>query len=91
MKITVRGLLINIPKGHEFEINRLMTVFSSAKRYGFKRLLEGKFKKGQIEKDISRKYGLNIRQSKDALESARQTIESQKKLTKKTIITIQIR
>lgn len=82
MKITIRGLLINTSNEHKFEINRLMTVFSSAKRYGFNRLLEGTLKKGEIEKDISKKYGLNIRQSKDALESVRQTIESQKKLLK---------
>lgn len=82
MKITVRGILINVSKESEFEINRLMIVFSSAKRYGFNRLLEGNMKKGEIEKEIARKYGLNIRQSKDALELARQTIESQKKLLK---------
>lgn len=82
MKLTVKGILINVNKEVEFEINRLMTVFSSAKRYGFKRLLEGNMKNGVIEKDISRKYGLNIRQSKDALEKAREIIASQKKLLK---------
>ena len=82
MKITVRAVLINISKEKEKEINKLMTVFSSATRYGFKRILEGKEKYGQIEKDISRLYGLNIRQSKDALKKANQIIKSQKELLK---------
>lgn len=81
MKVTVRGILINVCKEAEIEVNRLMTVFSSAKRYGFKRLLEGNMEKGEIEKDISKKYGLNIRQSKDSLEKASQLIASQKRLT----------
>lgn len=34
MKITIRCILINISKEAEFEINRLITVFLSAKRYG---------------------------------------------------------
>ncbi|MCR1971843.1 IS200/IS605 family accessory protein TnpB-related protein [Clostridium sporogenes] len=78
IKVTVRGLLINISKENMNEIDDLMTVFSSAKRFTFKRLLENKMKKGEIEKLVSKKYGLNIRQSKDAVESARQTIASQK-------------
>ena len=82
MKITVRAVLINISKEKETEINKLMTVFSSATRYGFKRILEGKEKYGQIEKDISRIYGLNIRQSKDALKKANGIIKSQKELLK---------
>src|SRR5699024_9335164 len=82
MKITVRAVLINISKEKETEINRLMTVFSSATRYGFKRILEGKEKHGQIEKDLSKLYGLNIRQSKDALKKANQIIKSQKELVK---------
>lgn len=82
MKTTVRAVLINVSKEKETEINKLMTVFSSATRYGFKRILEGKEKHGQIEKDISRIYGLNIRQSKDALKKANQIIKSQKELLK---------
>lgn len=80
MKTTVKAVLINISKEHEIEINRLMTVFSSATRYGFNRILEGKEKDTEIEKDISRKYGLNIRQSKDALKKANEIIKSQKEL-----------
>jgi IS605 OrfB family transposase len=82
MKTTVRGVLINISKEKDIEINRLMTVFSSAVRYGFKRILEDKEKYGQMEKDISRIYGINIRQSKDALKKANQMIKSQKELLK---------
>lgn len=82
IKVTVRGLLINISKENMNEIDDLMTVFSSAKRFAFKRLLENTMKKGEIEKLVSKKYGLNIRQSKDAVESARQTIASQKTLVK---------
>lgn len=82
IKITIKGVFINVLNEHLDEINRLMTVFSSAKRFAFKRLLEGKIKKGELEKLISHKYGINIRQSKDAVESARQTIASQKSLAK---------
>ena len=82
MKLTVKGILINVNKEAEFEINRLMTVFSSAQRYGFKRTLEGKMTDGEIEKEISKKYGLNIRQSKDTLKKAKQIINSQKILVK---------
>lgn len=82
MKTTVRAVLINISEESEIEINRLMTVFSSAIRYGFNRLLEGKEKDGEIEKDISIKYGLNIRQSKDALKKANEIVKSQKELVK---------
>ena len=56
-----------------------MTIFCTAIRYSFKRLLEGK-KTGDLEKEISHKYDLNIRQAKDAVENARQTIASQKEL-----------
>lgn len=83
MKVTVKALLIDISKEAEDEINKLMKVFSSAKRFGFIRLLEGSMtedEKRQIWKDISRIYGLNSRQSKDALEAARRIIASQKKL-----------
>lgn len=82
MKTTVKAVLINISEESEIEINRLMTVFSSAIRYGFNRVLEVKKQDGEIEKDISRKYGLNIRQSKDALKKANEIIKSQKELVK---------
>lgn len=81
MKITVKAMLINVADEHKQIINNLMTVFCSAIRFSFKRLLEG-MKVGDLEKLISGKYKLNIRQSKDAVEGARQTIVSQKELVK---------
>lgn len=82
IKTTVKGVLINISNEYLDEINELMTVFSSAKRFAFKRLNEGKIKKGELEKLIAHKYGINIRQSKDAAQAARQMIASQKSLIK---------
>ena len=82
IKTTIKAVLINISNENLVEINKLMSVFSSAKRFAFKRLLEEEMKKGELEKLISHKYGINIRQSKDAVEAARQTIASQKALVK---------
>lgn len=82
MRITIKALLINTSNESKEIIDELMTVFSSAKRFAYKRLLEEELKKGEIEKPISHKYGLNIRQSKDAVESARQLIASQGVLIK---------
>ena len=77
----MRALLINIDEEKIDIINNLMAVFCSAIRYSFKRIQEG-IKVGDIEKNVAYKYGLNIRQSKDAVENARQTIVSQKELVK---------
>ncbi|MEQ8156785.1 MAG: IS200/IS605 family accessory protein TnpB-related protein [Clostridiaceae bacterium] len=81
MKITIKAILINVPEEKIKIIDNLMTVFCSAVRYSFKRILDN-MRIGDIEKDIAHKYGLNIRQSKDAAENARQTIASQKELIK---------
>ncbi len=81
MKITMKAVLINVEQEHKEKTDDLMTVFCSAIRYSFKRQLEGK-KIGDIEKDVAYKYSLNIRQAKDAVENARQTIVSQKELVK---------
>ena len=81
MKITVKALLINISEEHKRTIDSLMTIFCSAIRFSFKRLLKN-MKIGDLEKLIADKYGLNIRQAKDAVENARQTIVSQKELVK---------
>lgn len=77
----MRALLINIDDHSKSSIDALMTIFSSSIRYSFDRLLEG-VKISELEKEICTKYALNIRQSKDAVESARQTIASQKALVK---------
>lgn len=81
MKVTIKALLINIDEEKINILNNLMTIFCSAVRYSFKRILENK-KVSDIEKDVALKYKLNIRQSKDAVENARQTIVSQKELVK---------
>lgn len=81
MKITIKAILINETKGQKGIIDNMMVVFCTAIRYSFKRLLEGKQIK-DLEKEVSQKYNLNIRQSKDAVENARQIISSQKELVK---------
>ncbi|MBC8059532.1 MAG: hypothetical protein H7Y18_02590 [Clostridiaceae bacterium] len=81
MKVTITAVLINIDENKKCIINSVMTVFCSAVRYSFKRILEG-IKLSDIEKSVAFQYGLNIRQSKDAVENARQTIVSQKELVK---------
>ena len=80
-KVTTKAMLINVSEENIKMIDNLMTVFCTAIRYSFNRILENK-RIGDIEKVISYKYGLNIRQSKDAVENARQIIVSQKKLLK---------
>lgn len=81
VKVTMKAILVEVQVEHKQKLDELMTVFCSTIRYSFKRILEGK-KIGDIEKDIANKYGLNIRQAKDAVENARQTIQSQKELIK---------
>ena len=81
MKVTTKAMLINVSEENIKTIDNLMVVFCSAIRYSFNRILEGK-QTSEIEKNTAKKYGLNIRQSKDAVENARQTIASQKKLLK---------
>ena len=77
----MRAILINMEQEQKQTIDELMTVFCSAIRYSFNRIIEGK-KILDIEKDVARKYGLNSRQGKDAVENARQTIVSQRELVK---------
>ena len=81
VKITMKAVLIDVSEEHENIIKNMMLVFCTAVRYSFKRLLEN-MKIGDLEKDVSKKYNLNIRQAKDAVENARQTIASQKQLLK---------
>lgn len=81
VKITMRAVLINVGHEQKQTIDELMTVFCSAVRYSFKRILTGK-KILDIEKDVAHKYSLNSRQGKDAVENARQTIKSQRELVK---------
>lgn len=81
MKITIKAILINVEEENKEIVDNIMAIFCSAVRYSFKRILEN-IKIGDIEKNVAHKYGLNIRQSKDAVENARQTIISQNKLVK---------
>ena len=82
MKTTMRAILINLNDKQKSIIDNMMLVFCTAIRFSFKRLLEGEIKKGELEKIVAHKYNLNIRQAKDAVESARQTIVSQRELLK---------
>lgn len=82
VKITLKAILINETDEQKQKIDNMMLVFCTAIRYSFKRLLENNIKINELEKIISKKYNLNIRQAKDAVESARQTILSQKELVK---------
>ena len=82
MKITMKAILINETEEQKEIINNIMLVFCTAIRFSFKRLLENNIKVTELEKIVANKYNLNIRQAKDAVESARQTIQSQKELVK---------
>ena len=81
MKITMKAVLVNETSTDKSMLDNMMLVFCTSIRYSFNRLLELK-NIGQLEKDVANKYSLNIRQAKDAVESARQTILSQKELVK---------
>jgi len=74
-------MLINVDNSCDNILSSMMLVFCSAIRFSFKRLLED-VKICDLEKIVALKYNLNIRQAKDAVENARQTIASQKELVK---------
>lgn len=82
MKVTMKAILINETEEQKQIINNMMLVFCTAIRFSFKRLLENNIKITELEKIVASKYNFNIRQAKDAVESARQTIQSQKELVK---------
>lgn len=82
MKITMKAILINETSEQKQIIDNMMLVFCTAIRFSFKRLSENNIKITELEKIVANKYNLNIRQAKDAVESARQTIQSQKELVK---------
>jgi len=79
MKTTVNAVLVNLSSEQESLISHLQTLFSSAVRFAYQRLLEGQEKK-DIQKIIQEKYGLNSRYASDAIEQARQLKLSQKEL-----------
>ncbi|MGV8981716.1 IS200/IS605 family accessory protein TnpB-related protein [Clostridium sp.] len=84
MKVTSRCLLYNPSVEHFQIIVDMMEHFCPAKHYAYKRLEENRFNKEfkihNLDGIISQKYSLNSRQSKDAIEQARQTMISQEKL-----------
>lgn len=80
-KVTLKAVLINETGKQRQIIDNMMLVFCTALRYSFKRILEG-IKTLELEKTVAHKYNLNIRQAKDAVEAARQTIVSQRELIK---------
>ncbi|SHH37691.1 IS200/IS605 family accessory protein TnpB-related protein [Desulfosporosinus lacus] len=80
-KTTVKAVLIDLTNEQKALLDHMMLVFCTAIRYSFKRQLEGQ-RIGDLEKVVAHKYHLNIRQAKDAVESARQTIASQHELVR---------
>lgn len=81
LKTTLKAILTDLTNEQKALIDHMMLVFCTAIRYSFKRQLEGQVI-GELEKVVAHKYSLNIRQAKDAVESARQTIVSQHELVK---------
>ncbi|MBU4265814.1 MAG: hypothetical protein L6243_05800 [Candidatus Altiarchaeales archaeon] len=81
MQLTIRGALPELEKDEQEQIDNLMRVYQSAKRYGFNRLLE-KHKLNELKKDVMAKFGLNARYSYAAMKDAEGTIKSQKELIK---------
>lgn len=81
MKTTIIAMLTDVTDDINETLMQMMLTFCSAVRFSFKRLLESA-KPNDLEKSVAVKYGLNIRQAKDAVEEARQTIASQKELVK---------
>lgn len=79
MKTTAKAVLINLSPDQEVILNRLQTLFSSAVRFAYQRLLKGVVKK-DIQKLIQEKYGLNSRYASDAIEQSRQIKLSQERL-----------
>src|SRR5665648_248513 len=87
MKTTMKAVLTDLTNEQKTLLDHMMLVFCTAIRYSFKRQLEGQVI-GDLEKVVAHKYNLNIRQAKDAVESARQTIVSQHELVKQAVDTV---
>lgn len=81
LKTTMKAILTDLTHEQKALLDNMMLVFCTAIRYSFKRQLEGQVI-GDLEKVVAHKYGLNIRQAKDAVESARQVIVSQHELVR---------
>jgi len=81
MQLTFRGSLPELEKEEQEQIDNLMRVYQSAKRYSFNRLLE-KHGMNELKKDVMVKFGLNARYSYAAINDAEGTIKSQRELIK---------
>ena len=81
MKTTIKAILTDVTEEVDETLSQMMRSFCCAVRYSFKRLLES-VKPTELEKTVASMFGLNIRQAKDAVEEARQTIASQRELLK---------
>ncbi len=79
MKTTIRAIAINLSDDDAKAMDQMLALFSSAVRYSYKRLLEGK-KKADIQKLIQAQYGLNSRYASDTIEQARQLKVAQREL-----------
>ena len=84
MQLTLRGSLPELEKEEQEQIDNLMRVYQSAKRYSFNRLLENN-RMNELKKDVMAKFGLNARYSYAAIKDAEGTIKSQKELIKEEI------
>jgi len=84
MQLTLRGALIELEEEDRTQIDDLMRIYQSAKRYSFNRLLE-KQNLNDLKKDVMAKFGLNARYSYAAIVDAKATIESQKELVRDEI------
>ena len=74
--ITIQGRL-NPSKEVVDALDALMRSWSSCKRYAYKRLLEGAFRK-DLKKELSSLFGINTRYSDDAILEANEVISSLK-------------
>ena len=88
MKVTRMGLLFIENKADEQELFDLMAVFSSAIRFSFNRLLDGK-KADELIKQVHAQFKLNKRFAEDAVLQAQAIITSQKELLPSRIEGIQ--
>jgi len=79
MKVTRQLIVQTNPFERLADIDSLMRVFGSAQRFAFNRLLEG-VKKGDLIKDINRRFRINKRYAEDAVLQAEAIISSQREL-----------
>ena len=85
MKTTIKAKLLNLSDENREIIDNLMLRFSSAMRYSFNRRqpnAENPITKGDLEKLLQKKYKLNSRYAKDAVNKAEGIISSQEELVK---------